>query len=109
MDKGFSASNLVLGIGSYTYEYVTRDTFGFAMKATYVEVNGEPRNIFKKPKTDKDNFKKSATGLLNVYMENDVLKLEEQCNLDNMKPSAMETVFLNGKISFCLSNVIESP
>lgn len=26
--KGFSASNLVLGIGSFTYTYVTRDTFG---------------------------------------------------------------------------------
>ncbi len=33
--KGFSASNLVLGIGSFTYEYTTRDTFGFAMKATW--------------------------------------------------------------------------
>ncbi|MCS5737113.1 hypothetical protein N1032_25625, partial [Herbiconiux sp. CPCC 203386] len=32
--KGFAASNVVLGIGSYTYQYVTRDTFGFAMKAT---------------------------------------------------------------------------
>ena len=38
--KGFASYNVVLGIGSYTYEYVTRDTFGFAMKATYGEVNG---------------------------------------------------------------------
>lgn len=26
--KGFTADNLVLGIGSFTYEYVTRDTYG---------------------------------------------------------------------------------
>jgi nicotinamide phosphoribosyltransferase len=40
-DKGFASTNVVLGIGSFTYQYNTRDTFGFAMKATYVEVNGE--------------------------------------------------------------------
>jgi nicotinamide phosphoribosyltransferase len=55
----------VLGIGSFTYQYNTRDTFGFAMKATYVEVDGEGREIFKDPITD-DGTKKSATGLLRV-------------------------------------------
>jgi nicotinamide phosphoribosyltransferase len=64
----------VLGIGSFTYQYNTRDTFGFAMKATYVEIthpaeSGSPasategREIFKDPITD-DGTKKSATGLL---------------------------------------------
>jgi nicotinamide phosphoribosyltransferase len=36
--KGFASTNIVLGIGSFTYQYNTRDTFGFAMKATYVEI-----------------------------------------------------------------------
>lgn len=36
--KGFASTNIVLGIGSFTYQYNTRDTFGFAMKATYVEL-----------------------------------------------------------------------
>jgi len=36
--KGFASTNIVLGVGSFTYQYNTRDTFGFAMKATYVEV-----------------------------------------------------------------------
>ena len=31
--KGFVPS-MVLGIGSYTYQMVTRDTFGFALKST---------------------------------------------------------------------------
>ena len=35
--KGFASTNVVLGLGSYTYQYVTRDTFGFAMKTTYGE------------------------------------------------------------------------
>jgi nicotinamide phosphoribosyltransferase len=64
--KGFASTNVVLGIGSFTYQYNTRDTFGFAMKATYVEVNGEGREIFKDPITD-DGMKKSAKGLLQVY------------------------------------------
>lgn len=37
--KGFASTNVVLGIGSFTYQYNTRDTFGFAMKATYVEID----------------------------------------------------------------------
>tara|TARA_R110000851_G_scaffold160786_1_gene304087 strand:+ start:11560 stop:13116 length:1557 start_codon:yes stop_codon:yes gene_type:complete len=68
--KGFASTNIVLGIGSYTYQYNTRDTHGFAMKATYVEIEDEhgmqeERPIFKDPVTD-DGTKKSAKGLLVV-------------------------------------------
>lgn len=71
--KGFASTNVVLGIGSFTYQYNTRDTFGFAMKATYVEIQNQKlsgistdsREIFKDPITD-DGTKKSATGLLHV-------------------------------------------
>lgn len=72
--KGFTSTNIVLGIGSFTYQYNTRDTFGFAMKATYVEFIDSDKplhdcvkgvEIFKDPITD-DGTKKSATGLLNV-------------------------------------------
>lgn len=63
--KGFASTNVVLGIGSFTYQYVTRDTHGFAMKATYVEIEGEGREIFKDPITG-DGSKKSAKGLLRV-------------------------------------------
>lgn len=73
--KGFASTNIVLGIGSYTYQYNTRDTFGFAMKATYGEVQSqkmdargaiEGREIFKDPITD-DGTKKSKKGLLSVH------------------------------------------
>ena len=65
--KGFASTNVVLGIGSFTYQYNTRDTFGFAMKATYGEVNGEGRAIFKDPITD-DGTKKSAKGLMKIEL-----------------------------------------
>ncbi len=49
---GFSSENVVFGIGSYQYQYSTRDTFSFAMKATYAVIGGEGVQIFKEPKTD---------------------------------------------------------
>jgi nicotinamide phosphoribosyltransferase len=64
--KGFASTNVVLGIGSYTYQMITRDSLGFAMKATSVVVKGEKRAIFKDPITD-DGTKKSAKGRVEVY------------------------------------------
>lgn len=95
--KGFSASNLVLGIGSFTYEYVTRDTFGFAMKATWGQVNGIAKDIFKNPKTD-SGFKKSAKGLLCVISENGKLKLKDQVSKEIENTGLLETVFIDGKL-----------
>lgn len=65
-DLGYSSTNIVLGIGSYTYTYVTRDTHGLAMKATAVVTrDGTVVPIFKDPKTDRGG-KKSHRGMLAV-------------------------------------------
>lgn len=96
-EKGFCSFNVVLGIGSYTYEYVTRDTYGFAMKATYGEVNGEARNIFKDPKTD-DGTKKSAKGLMQVTEVAGTLVMKDQCTWEEEKQGLLQTVFENGKV-----------
>lgn len=90
--KGFASTNVVLGIGSFTYQYNTRDTFGFAMKATYVEANGEGRAIFKDPITD-DGTKKSATGLL---MVSDELTLIDKVSWDLEPHGALQNIYLNG-------------
>jgi nicotinamide phosphoribosyltransferase len=97
-EKGFASANVVLGIGSYTYQYITRDTFGMAMKATSAVVGGNRRALFKNPKTD-DGTKKSAKGLLCVnksvggtlYLENDVSYKEE-------RTGELKNVFLDGKL-----------
>lgn len=65
-DKGF-APTLVLGVGSYSYQYVTRDTHGMAFKATNITKDGKEVAIFKDPATD-DGTKKSAKGLISVYL-----------------------------------------
>lgn len=89
--KGFASTNIVFGVGSYTYQYCTRDTLGFAMKSTYCEVHGEPRMIYKDPKTD-NGIKKSARGLLRV--ENGILFQEQ--TWDEVNTGELELVFDGG-------------
>lgn len=94
--KGF-ATQVVFGIGSYTYQYNTRDTFGTAMKATYVVIDGEGREIFKNPVTD-DGTKRSATGLLQVRKENGSYVLIDKVSWEEEQQSELKTVFKDGKL-----------
>ena len=112
--KGFASTNVVLGVGSFTYQYNTRDTFGFAMKATYVEVteldglSNIPdkdgilgfktvgREIFKDPITD-DGTKKSATGLLCVATHPDGhLVLADRVTWDGEANGVLQTIYCDG-------------
>jgi nicotinamide phosphoribosyltransferase len=95
--KGFASTNVVLGIGSFTYQYNTRDTFGFAMKATYGEVNGEGRAIFKDPVTD-DGTKKSAKGLMRLDAQGNSYILKDQVSWEEESSGALELVFKDGKM-----------
>jgi nicotinamide phosphoribosyltransferase len=95
--KGFASTNVVLGIGSYTYQYNTRDTFGFAMKATYGEVNGQGREIFKDPITD-DGTKKSAKGLMRINLTNGVYTLKDQATWAEEEGGELKEVFRDGKL-----------
>lgn len=95
--KGFASSNVVFGIGSYTYQYNTRDTFGFAVKATWGQVNGVAREIHKDPKTD-GGIKKSAKGLLRVEIENGEYILYDQQSNEEEKMGELVDVFENGTL-----------
>lgn len=95
--KGFASTNVVLGIGSFTYQYNTRDTFGFAMKATYGEVNGIGREIFKDPVTD-DGTKKSAKGLMKIILEDGTYKLIDQVSWEEEQQGELKEVFRDGKL-----------
>lgn len=96
--KGFASTNVVFGIGSYTYQYVTRDTFGFAMKATYGEVNGEGRAIFKNPKTD-DGTKISAKGLIRLDgNEWEVTSMKDEVTKNEETGGLLKVVYRDGKI-----------
>ena len=111
--KGFASTNIVFGVGSFTYQYNTRDTFGFAMKATYVEIltaeanisisdggvyaspKVEAREIFKNPVTD-DGTKKSATGLLSVWQVEDKISLQDKCTWEEENAGILQTIYEDG-------------
>lgn len=96
-DKGFASNNVVLGIGSYSFAGGTRDTLGFAIKATYAEINGNPTPIYKEPKTDLS--KKSARGLMKI-VEDDKgeLVLVDQVSWAEEAEGLLQVVFENGKL-----------
>lgn len=95
-EQGY-ASQVVFGIGSYTYQYNTRDTFGTAIKATEVTVGGVDRPIFKDPITD-DGTKRSATGRLAVVRDGDTLRLVENTGREPVPGDLLETVFEDGAV-----------
>lgn len=100
-EKGFASTNVVYGIGSYTYQYVTRDTFGFAVKSTHVTINGEEFNIYKDPVTDKEKFKKSLTGKVVVFKDGSGFKTLDQ--LTSSQEMAIEGNLLN--VVYCNGNI----
>lgn len=100
--KRFASTNVVLGIGSYTYNYNTRDTLGLAVKSTYCEITeGDTviqREIFKDPVTD-SGIKKSAKGLLRVEEEDGRLVLKDQVSHEEEAGGLLTTVFEDGKLT----------
>jgi nicotinamide phosphoribosyltransferase len=65
---GYSSANLVIGVGGILRNH-TRDTLGFAFKATSVTIDGKEVSIMKDPITD--NKKKSHTGYIRLdYYKN---------------------------------------
>ncbi|CAB4202058.1 PncB Nicotinic acid phosphoribosyltransferase [uncultured Caudovirales phage] len=95
--KKFSSGNIVFGVGSFTYQYVTRDTHGFAMKATSAMIDGQRIEIYKDPKTD-CGTKKSAKGLLSVEKEDGRYVLYDEQTECQEKSGELKVVFENGEL-----------
>lgn len=121
--KGFAATNIVLGVGSFTYQYNTRDTLGFAAKGAWFEVEENcpsctdvkkeehfhcetcmdegtvPKGygIYKDPVTD-GGGKKSLKGLLQVTKDETgtIVCLTEQTE-EQEKEGMLQTIYENGK------------
>ena len=113
--KGFASTNIVLGVGSFTYQMNTRDTLGFAAKGAWFEIEEHFRtvkdengnythsetirkgyDIYKDPITD-DGTKKSLKGLLQVVMENDEYHVNTQCTPEQEQTGLLQTIFEDGK------------
>lgn len=119
IEKGFACNNVSLGVGSFSmqcleefvvgddgvsavkYNPYTRDTFGIAVKATYAEdENGNPIMIFKNPKTDTGNFKKSQRGCCSVMFDGEDYSYVDGLTFDehNTPENCLTPVFKNGEM-----------
>jgi nicotinamide phosphoribosyltransferase len=110
--KGFAATNIVLGVGSYTYQMNTRDTLGFAAKGAWFEVKEDcvksectcdcvdkclnptvtAYNIYKDPVTD-DGAKKSLKGFVCVTEDMEVLT---ECDVETENSGILRTIYEDG-------------
>jgi nicotinamide phosphoribosyltransferase len=94
--KGFASTNIVLGVGSFTYQMNTRDTLGFAAKGAWFEVEENNTkvgyDIYKDPVTD-DGTKKSLKGLICVTENHEVLT---QCTPEQESQGILHTIYENG-------------
>ena len=110
---GFAANNVIFGIGAFCFSAIienskmivnTRDTWGVAMKATYGVFGNKELMIYKDPKTDTDNLKKSHKGLIFVEKDGDDFKVTDGLLYDaydeysGFHNSALHTVFMNGEM-----------
>lgn len=97
---GFASINVVFGIGSFTYQYNTRDTFGFALKSTLVVIDGQEVPIFKDPKTD-DGVKKSPRGRVAVFRNGGMWTWKDGLGLHDVVPGdQLREVYLNGRFTY---------
>jgi nicotinamide phosphoribosyltransferase len=117
-DKGFSATNIVLGVGSFTYEYTTRDWASMVAKGSWFEVESNENkggdiaiinpqtkdvtykrsyNIYKDPVTD-DGTKKSLKGLLCVHQTKDgLIFVQEECTPEEEAEGLLQIIYEDGK------------
>lgn len=105
--KGFAVTNCTLGIGSYSYlGQLSRDSLGFALKATNSVIAGVETQIYKDPITDKikgNNFKKSQKGMCYVYRDGDDILYTDELTIEdlkgeNYKDNLLETFFEDSKL-----------
>lgn len=90
--NGYSASNIVFGMGGALLQKLDRDTQKFAFKCSEVTVNGEKRRVFKDPVTDPG--KRSKAGRLALVRENGKMVTVE----GEPKDDLLVPVFENGQV-----------
>lgn len=111
MDNGFAASNVSLGVGSFSMHCIeedgmlkpfTRDTFSSCIKACDAIINGKEYPIFKDPKTDRETgegFKKSQRGACRVFLKDGELTYEDGLTYEeSLKNNIMQPIFRDGKL-----------
>ena len=99
--KGFAATNVVLGVGSYTYVMLTRDSAGYAAKGAWFEtkIGGEIKtyDIWKDPITDSGE-KRSLKGKIAVFKNKDNdYYVVQQCDDETENQGELRVIYENGR------------
>nr|DAY73583.1 MAG TPA: nicotinamide phosphoribosyl transferase [Caudoviricetes sp.] len=96
--NGFASSNIVFGVGSFTYQFNTRDTFGIAVKATGCFIDDYEIMVSKEPKTDPS--KRSAKGFIKVVRKDGILHQVDNISFEeiNDEDNLLQPIFRNGDV-----------
>lgn len=99
--KEFAATNIVLGVGSFTYQFNSRDSLGWAVKASWFETVEWDEfdqeeiftyNIYKDPITD-SGTKKSLKGFIRV---NEDFSVQQECTPEEEEGGLLLVIYENG-------------
>jgi nicotinamide phosphoribosyltransferase len=103
--KGFASTNIVVGVGSFTYVMLTRDSAGYAAKGAWFEIleNDQrlPFDIYKDPITD-DGTKKSLKGFCSVRQDigahgKSEIYVKTQCTEEEENSGLLQVIYEDGK------------
>ncbi|MDD9900242.1 MAG: nicotinate phosphoribosyltransferase [Alphaproteobacteria bacterium] len=94
-DKGFSAENLVFGMGGGLEQKVNRDDLSFAQKASAACIKGKWYDVFKDPATS--SAKQSKKGRLATIWDGVAFKTIRHAKLKSGQKDQMQVVFRNGE------------
>lgn len=94
-DKGFASSNIVIGLGGGTYQWISRDTLGIAYKTTNINTSdiGDV-SVYKDPL---GSNKKSAKGLICVKKKENGYIMEEDVSREKELATDMKILYSNGE------------
>ena len=94
---GFSADNIVFGMGGELLQTMNRDTLKFAMKASAIKgAGGAWRDVYKDPVTD--TGKVSKRGRLALVRREGVLQTVAERDVGAAEENLLEDVFADGRV-----------
>lgn len=93
--EGWSVDNVAFGMGGGLLQKLDRDTQRFAFKCSSVIVDGEERDVYKRPKTDPT--KNSKRGRLALVREDGALTTIAESDLAD-RENLLQEVFCDGEI-----------
>ena len=98
-DDGYSLSNVNFGMGGALLQGINRDTHAFAYKTSAIEVNGEMRDVYKDPITQKGKMSKKGQLELAWFPEDDKYETVLRSEFPTGKAAKLLTrVFYNGEM-----------